>query len=126
MIDGYSRKGSPDEALRVFCSMRGMNVRPNDVTMISVVSACSQLGDLSLGTSVHEYMEEYGVNVSVNLMNALVDMYGKCGCLDSAMMSFDGMESKEIFSWIIMMNAYAKCGDLELKGKFLKRCRRET
>ena len=117
MIDGYSRKGLPDEALRVFCSMRETSVRPNEVTMVGVVSACSQLGDLSLGKSVHEYVEEFGVSVSVNLMNALVDMYGKCGCLDSARRVFDGMESKDVFSWTSMMNAYAKCGDLETARK---------
>lgn len=114
VIDGYSTVGGPDEALRMFYLMWGAGVRPNEVTMVSLVSACSQLGILSLGKSVHKYVEKSGVSVSVNLTNSLVDMYGKCGCLVAARKVFDGMEGRDAFSWTSMMNAYAKCGHLEL------------
>ncbi|ONK57902.1 uncharacterized protein A4U43_C09F5450 [Asparagus officinalis] len=84
IIDGYSQSGSPNEAVKMFYLMRFANVRPNEVTMVSVISTCSQLGVLKLGKSIHECLEKYGVNVSVNVMNALVDMMhgnlelGKC------------------------------------------------
>lgn len=117
IIDGYSQSGSPNEAVKMFCLMRIANVRPNEVTMVSVISTCSQLGVLNLGKSIHECLEKYGVNVSVNVMNALVDMYGKCGCLNSARKVFDEIEIKDVFSWTSMMNAYAKCGELELARK---------
>lgn len=120
MIDGYSQEGLPDEALRLFYQMLLMNIQPNEVTMITVLSAISQLGHLRLGKLVHEYIWKSNINVMVNLMNALVDMYGKCGCVDSAREVFDSMGIKDVFSWTSMVNAYAKCGDLELSRQFFE------
>ncbi|XP_008791830.2 pentatricopeptide repeat-containing protein At2g22410, mitochondrial-like [Phoenix dactylifera] len=118
MIDGYSQKGLPDEALRLFYRMLLMSIQPNEVTMITVLSAISQLGHLRLGKLVHEYIRKSDLNVTINLMNALVDMYGKCDCVDSAREVFDSMGIKDVFSWTSMVNAYAKCGDLQLARKF--------
>nr|XP_029118441.1 pentatricopeptide repeat-containing protein At2g22410, mitochondrial-like [Elaeis guineensis] len=120
MIDGYSQKGLPDEALRLFYRMLLMNIQPNEVTMITVLSAISQLGHLRLGKLVHEFIWKSEMNVTVNLMNALVDVYGKCGCVDSAREVFDSMGIKDVFSWTSMVNAYAKCGDLQLARQFFE------
>ncbi|XP_077210055.1 pentatricopeptide repeat-containing protein At2g22410, mitochondrial-like [Tasmannia lanceolata] len=114
LIDGYGQNNLPDEALRLFNLMVLRNVELNEVTMITVLSACSQMGVLSIGRSIHNYIEKKNVNLSVNLLNALVDMYSKCGCLDIAREVFDKMEHKDVFSWTSMINGYAKFGDLKL------------
>ncbi|CAL5097757.1 unnamed protein product [Urochloa decumbens] len=114
LVDGYARGGLPDEAWRVFCRMvvsEGM--RPNGVTLVAAVSAVGQMGLLGLGRTVHRSVAESGIGTSVNLDNALVDMFGKCGCLASATEVFDGMAAKDVYSWTSMVSAYAKCGDLE-------------
>ncbi|KAJ0977013.1 hypothetical protein J5N97_012487 [Dioscorea zingiberensis] len=112
MIDGYVRNGLAHEAFRMFSLMLASDVRPNEVTMISVLSACSQIGVLNLGKSAHAIMEKSDFDISVNLLNALVDMYGKCGCVDFARKVFDGMGIKDVFSWTSLLNGYAKSGDL--------------
>ncbi|MCL7042344.1 hypothetical protein MKW94_002291 [Papaver nudicaule] len=118
MIDGYVQKNFPDEALKLFYSMLSSNVGPNEVTMITILSACSMMGNLSLGGWIHEYIEKNNVNCTLNLVNALVDMYVKCGCLTTAREVFDKMEAKDVFSWTSMINGYAKDGNLELARKF--------
>ncbi|KAK9290955.1 hypothetical protein L1049_009135 [Liquidambar formosana] len=112
MIDGYGQENCPDEAMKLFDSMLSSGVEPNEVTMITVLSACSRKGDLVLGKSIHEYMKRKNVNCSINLLNALLDMYVKCGCLVTAREIFDKMETKDAFSWTSMVNGYAKCDDL--------------
>ncbi|XP_004963495.3 pentatricopeptide repeat-containing protein At2g22410, mitochondrial [Setaria italica] len=114
LVDGYARGGLPDEAWRVFCRMvvsEGM--WPNGVTLVAAASAVGQMGLLGLGRTVHCCVAESGIGTSVNLENALVDMFGKCGCLASAKEVFDGMAAKDVYSWTSMVSAYAKCGDLE-------------
>ncbi|KAJ7002068.1 pentatricopeptide repeat-containing protein [Populus alba x Populus x berolinensis] len=92
MIDGYSKHKWFDEALKLFDSMLMYGgVEPNEVTMIAVLSSCSQKGDLILGKTFHEYVKTRNVTRSLNLMNAILDMYVKCGCLDSAREIFDTM-----------------------------------
>ncbi|PKU73508.1 pentatricopeptide repeat-containing protein At2g22410, mitochondrial [Dendrobium catenatum] len=113
IIDGYSENGHYTDALRTFQCMLTIGVQLNAVTMITMLSVCSQTGFLNLGRSFHGYVEKSFLGENLNLMNALVDMYGKCGCLDSARRIFDWLDIKDVFSWTSMMSGYAKCGDLE-------------
>ncbi|CAN6558587.1 unnamed protein product [Malus baccata var. baccata] len=118
MIDGYAGSNCSDEAMELFGSMLLSNVEPNEVTMIAVLSACSERGDIGMGKSVHEYIQKKSVNCSLNLLNALLDMYVKCGCLLAAQETFDNMKVRDVFSWTSMVNGYAKCGDLDSARKF--------
>lgn len=114
MIDGYAQRNLPDETLKRFCLMVSMNVEHNDVTMIAVLSACSRVRIPTVGRKIHEYIKKSGVTLGVNMLNALVDMHVKCGCLDLAREVFEGMETKDVFTWTSMVNGYAKLGDLKL------------
>uniref|UniRef100_A0A7N2LUQ4 Pentatricopeptide repeat-containing protein n=1 Tax=Quercus lobata TaxID=97700 RepID=A0A7N2LUQ4_QUELO len=118
MIDGYVVHNCSEEALKLFNSMLMSDVEPNEVTMIAVLSACSLKGDLTMGKSIHEYIKKRNVNCSLNLQNAMLDMYVKCGCLVAAREVFDDMKIRDVFSWTIMVNGYAKFGDLDLARKF--------
>ncbi|XP_068664293.1 pentatricopeptide repeat-containing protein At2g29760, chloroplastic-like [Aristolochia californica] len=112
MIDGYAQKNLPNEALKLFCAMIERKVEPNEVTMVTVLSACSRMGILNLGRSIHKNIETNNEDVSVNVLNALLDMYVKCGSLDVAMVIFRKMEFKDVFTWTTSINGYAKAGDL--------------
>ncbi|CAA6664085.1 unnamed protein product [Spirodela intermedia] len=115
MIDGHAQVGSPGEALKlVRAMMLEGRAQPNEVTMITVLSSCSQLGLLNLGRSIHAFAVRYSMNMTTNLLNALIDMYGKCGCVDSARQVFAGMRAKDVFSWTSIVNGYAKSGNLKL------------
>ncbi|CAI0453999.1 unnamed protein product [Linum tenue] len=53
MIAGYVNVGQNDQALKLFEEMRNAGEHPDEVTMLSLLSACSQLGDLETGKSLH-------------------------------------------------------------------------
>uniref|UniRef100_A0A2C9W8J8 Pentacotripeptide-repeat region of PRORP domain-containing protein n=2 Tax=Manihot esculenta TaxID=3983 RepID=A0A2C9W8J8_MANES len=117
MIDGYSAHNCYNEAFKLFDSMLLSDVEPNEVTVISVLSSCSRKGDVSVGKSIHEYVKRKNLNHSLNLMNAILDMYVKCNCLAAARETFDNMRIKDVYSWTSMVNGYAKNGELELARK---------
>ncbi|XP_028771316.1 pentatricopeptide repeat-containing protein At2g22410, mitochondrial-like [Neltuma alba] len=118
MIDGYAAQNYSEEAMNLFKLMLSSGIEPNEVTFIALLSACSQEGYLSMGKSIHEFLEKKNNNRSLSLDNALLDMYVKCNCLTAATELFDKMESRDVFSWTSMVNGYAKCGDLESARKF--------
>ncbi|PKA64267.1 Pentatricopeptide repeat-containing protein [Apostasia shenzhenica] len=118
IIDGYLENSLPIEALRIFQCLSAAGVQSNAVTMIAVLSACSQMGFLDLGSSIHGYIEKSSLCDNLNMMNALVVMYGKCGCLGSAKKIFDEIEIKDVFSWTCMLSGYCRFGDLETARKF--------
>ncbi|KAI6674697.1 hypothetical protein NL676_002603 [Syzygium grande] len=113
MIDGYATHSCSNEALELFDLMLLGDVRPNEVTMIAALSGCSQKKDLNVGRKLHELIKRENVACSLNLLNALIDMYIKCDCLISAGEIFDNMETRDVFSMTSMVNGYAKFGELE-------------
>lgn len=116
MINAYVQNGYPLEALSLFRLMvEDPNCRPNHVTMVSVLSACAQLGDLELGRWVHEYMKSKGrkgvLESNTFLATALIDMYSKCGSLNKAKEVFDQMVSKDVVSFNAMIMGLAINGE---------------
>jgi pentatricopeptide repeat protein len=110
MISAYARASRPQEALALFDAMP---VQPDEVTMVSVVSACTALGDLVTGERLRHYVDSNGFGWLVSLRNALMDMYAKCGCLPEARALFDGMAIRSLASWNTLISAYASHGDEE-------------
>ncbi|KAK6247782.1 hypothetical protein QUC31_019347 [Theobroma cacao] len=117
LINGYVRSGRANEAIGVYRKMREEGVELDEVTMIGLVSSCAQLEELKLGIDFHKYIEEHGVNLTIPLANALMDMYVKCGNLEEAQRIFDNMEKKTIVSCTTMVVGYARLGHLDAARK---------
>ncbi|XP_004306129.1 PREDICTED: pentatricopeptide repeat-containing protein At1g74630-like [Fragaria vesca subsp. vesca] len=113
MISGYSQAKCSREALTLFWKMNCEGVMPDEVTMVSVISACTDLGDVQTGISIHRFIEENGFAWMVSLCNALIDMYAKCGCMDRAWQLFDSMSQKSYITWNSMISACANHGNAD-------------
>ncbi|KAK6144032.1 hypothetical protein DH2020_020852 [Rehmannia glutinosa] len=115
LINGYVRSGRGKEALMIYREMEmERNVDPDEITMIGVVMACTQLEDLKLGHEFHLYIRHHRLKMSVPLGNALLDMYVKCGDLEEAKKLFERMGEKTIVSWTTMVAGFAKFGYLDV------------
>lgn len=106
MIAGYLQTGQHEEALAFFRDMIGANVVPNESTLVTVLSACAQSGSLDFGKWVRSWIDKHGLGFNIHLVNALIDMYSKCGDLDMAFDLFEGLEQKDVISWNVMIGGY--------------------
>ncbi|KAL7106683.1 hypothetical protein ACP275_06G009300 [Erythranthe tilingii] len=111
MINGLAQNGYVDEAVECFHRMEEEGLKPNDVTMVGVLSACGKKSDVKFGRWVHSYIETNRIRLSLILCNAILDMYTKCGSMKDAKKLFDNMVEKDIISWTTMLAGYAKSGD---------------
>ncbi|KAJ8643893.1 hypothetical protein MRB53_005641 [Persea americana] len=86
--------------------------RPDERTLASVLPSVSRLGALSLGKWVHSYAENLGMEMNVFLGSALVDMYSKCGSIDSAIGVFNriGPLKRNVVLWNAMIGGFAMHG----------------
>jgi pentatricopeptide repeat protein len=107
MISGYAQNGYASEALVLF---RQMQVKPNRVTVVSVLPACADLANLQEGKRIHDYVIENGFESDVSVGTALVAMYAKCGSIEHALQLFDKMPKRDVVSWNAMIAAYAQSG----------------
>ncbi|MCL7037547.1 hypothetical protein MKW94_026168 [Papaver nudicaule] len=112
MISGYAQNGHGRDALGLFEEMvQSKNrTRPNEVTLVSVLSVCGNLVALDQGKWVHTYIERNGMRLSDNLGAALVDMYAKCGCVGTAVEIFWKLVQKDVSSWNALITGFAVNG----------------
>ncbi|KAK1308943.1 putative pentatricopeptide repeat-containing protein [Acorus calamus] len=106
LIDPCVTAGRPLDALLVFDLMRAQRVEPNAVNLVSVLKACTESSMLDVGWSVHRNIDRRGLGREVNvvLATALVDMYAKCGCIDSAVEVFEGFRGgADVVLWNAMI-----------------------
>ncbi|CAM8891530.1 unnamed protein product [Rhodiola kirilowii] len=110
MIGGYARAGRGVEAVEVFRNMQMTGCPPDDVTMVSVLSACTDAGALELGKWAESYVNKKGIQQSIELRNALIDMFAKCGDVDRAVRCFRSMEDRNVVSWTSLIVGMAMHG----------------
>ncbi|XP_076949596.1 pentatricopeptide repeat-containing protein At2g34400-like [Bidens hawaiensis] len=110
MISGYAQRGFPGSALELFEKMKGEGFEPNEMTLVSVLGACGDLGNLSLGRVIEGYVVDNKMKVNTYIGSALIGMYAKCGDLVSARRIFDRMSKKDLVTWNAMITGYAQSG----------------
>ncbi|PIA47892.1 hypothetical protein AQUCO_01400470v1 [Aquilegia coerulea] len=112
LIAGLAQGSRPRDALGLFKRMEVEGLKPNEVTVIGALSACSQLSALVEGEAVHRYVTEEGLDGNVQVCNVLIDMYAKCGSVAKALGVFDSMKcSKSLVSWNTIIMALAMHGN---------------
>ncbi|KAG7015321.1 Pentatricopeptide repeat-containing protein, partial [Cucurbita argyrosperma subsp. argyrosperma] len=86
MIVGYAMHGRAHSALQLFHEMLKTEIRPNKVTFIGVLSACSHAGMVEQGRQLFAKMEKYfNVTPSPDHYACMVDLLGRGGCLEEAL-----------------------------------------
>ncbi|KAL5560456.1 hypothetical protein UlMin_036667 [Ulmus minor] len=121
MISGYVQNGFCEEALQALDKMRAEGYEPDEITVVSVLSACAQLGLLDFGMEIHHMIIYKGIECNQIVQNAIVDMYAKCGDLTNARLVFEGMNERNTACWNAMISGLAIHGHckeaLELFGR---------
>ncbi|KAK1572330.1 hypothetical protein Q3G72_030926 [Acer saccharum] len=105
LINGYIQNGFPYHAIEIFHELGLSEISPDSGTMVSLLQACVLLNDLDLGSYIHGQIIKYAFQFDCHVMNALVDMYAKCGNLSSAEMLFYRTDfGKDEVSWNIIIS----------------------
>lgn len=85
LISGYGQHGKVKEVLDAFNRMIDEGFRPNSVTFLAVLSACSHGGLIDQGWDYFQSMKkDYGIHPGEKHYAAMVDLFGRSGRLDEA------------------------------------------
>ncbi|PRQ25491.1 putative tetratricopeptide-like helical domain-containing protein [Rosa chinensis] len=112
LISGFAQNGFAGHALEMVVEMQSCGFEPESASLVSSLLACSQVGLLKLGKSVHGYILKR-LEIGQVCGTAVIDMYSKCGSLSYARALFDQMVSRDLISWNAMIASYGihGCGE---------------
>jgi len=104
MISGYVQNKEGGRALEIFHHME--DLIPNEISIVGILCACTQFGNLRLGKEINGHVFRFELQTNAFISSALVDMYSKCGRLETAIQVFESSAKKSISSWNSMISAY--------------------
>ncbi|GMN44449.1 hypothetical protein TIFTF001_013641 [Ficus carica] len=110
MIAGYIQNYLHEEALELYLTMHRKRIDCARSTFSVLFQACSCLGSLQLGQSLHGQLIKTLFESNVYVGTSLIDMYSKCGSIADAHKSFICISSPNVAAWTALINAYAHNG----------------
>lgn len=122
VISALSLHGYGSASLNFYNDMRDNHERPDDVTFIALLNACSHAGLVKEGCKFFSCMErDYGVIPKMEHYGCIVDLLGRAGFLESALRLIDSMPfepGKTVLG--ALLSACVNYGDLEIGEKVVK------
>ncbi|KAG6505695.1 pentatricopeptide repeat-containing protein At5g66520-like [Zingiber officinale] len=110
LIGMYAQFGRFKEALDVFNEMQVCGIQPNQAAIVGALSACGSLGALDQGMWIHAFARRNAMELNRILGTALIDMYAKCGCIESAVEVFELMLERDVFAYTAMISGLSNNG----------------
>ncbi|XP_075108674.1 pentatricopeptide repeat-containing protein At4g25270, chloroplastic-like [Nicotiana tabacum] len=108
IISGYAENGLFEDALAIYFQMVEEGVEPDCYTFPRALKACGGVGLIHVGEEVHRHVIRRGLESNGFILNALVDMYAKCGDIVKARKLFDQIGTKDLVSWNSMLIGYIR------------------
>ncbi|OEL38648.1 Pentatricopeptide repeat-containing protein [Dichanthelium oligosanthes] len=123
IISGLAIHGLSIEAVELFAEMRRAGIRPNRITFLSVINACSHGGLVEQGLAFFKSMVyEYNINPEVKHFGCIIDMLGRAGRLSEAEQIIEGLPVEvNAVVWRTLLGCCSKYGEVEMGQRAIKK-----
>lgn len=96
IISALAMNGKTNKALELFSEMKQAGIRPDDITFIGVLSACSHGGLVEEGRRYFHSMKKfYQIEPKLEHYSCLIDLFGRAGLLKEAEDMIDDIPNKD-------------------------------
>ncbi|KAK4344997.1 hypothetical protein RND71_035173 [Anisodus tanguticus] len=109
MVRAYAENDCPDRAMSLFTELQHHKMRPDAMTILSILPVCAQMALSDLLKQCHAYVIRAFLN-DVYLIGALIDVYSKCATLGYAYKLFQSSSVKDLVMFTAMVGGYAMHG----------------
>lgn len=124
IIAACAHYSQSQESLQLFQQMIQSGISPTKVTFACTLSACTNIVALDYGKLIHNHIVEMDVEEDIYIINALIDMYWKCGSPESACKVFDNSSNRDVVTWNALIAGCTQYSSYEqVTFYFEKMCR---
>lgn len=115
MINGYAEHGCSQKAIDLFVKIHTCGLKPDSVTFIGVLTACSHAGLVDLGFRYFNLMiNEYRINPSKEHYGCMIDLLCRAGRLNDAECMIKSMPfQRDDVVWSTLLRACRVHGDVD-------------
>lgn len=123
IISGLSTHGSEKQALQIFSKMLEEGFKPNEITFVCVLSACSRAGLLDEGREMFNLMVHvHGIQPTIEHYGCMVDLLGRVGLLEEAEEIVQKMPHKEATAvWESLLGACRSHVNVEMAERVARK-----
>jgi pentatricopeptide repeat protein len=116
LLTGYAQFGRCREALALFYSLMAHGAAPNEATFLIALSACSHGGLVEEGEICFDRMAgACGVKPAAGHYACLVDLFGRAGRFDKAVVAVEGaLPLDRVSSWVSLLSSCRRWVKIEL------------
>ncbi|KAI5084892.1 hypothetical protein GOP47_0001061, partial [Adiantum capillus-veneris] len=112
MISAYINQGCSVKALELYQQMNRYCVKPNNVTFVSALDACTNLTAWKEGTLIHIAILDVGIKSNA-IWNALLKLYDTCGSPSDAINIFERMQGRDVVSWTSLIQLFVQSNQID-------------
>ncbi|KAF8400461.1 hypothetical protein HHK36_013759 [Tetracentron sinense] len=122
IIFGYAQHGQGKVALDLFSQMKEREVKPDHITFVAILTACSHIGLVEQGSCFLKSMEaDFGIPPRMEHYACGVDLFGRARRIDEAKALVESMPFEpDAMVWKTLLGACRICGDIELASEAAK------
>ncbi|KAM7462780.1 hypothetical protein LguiA_030901 [Lonicera macranthoides] len=119
LVSGYAQFGKANESINLFEEMLAHGLRPDGVTFVGVLSACSRAGLVERGRHLFESMvEKHGIVPIPDHYTCMIDLFSRAGQLKEAQNFIEKMPFRpDKIGWATLLSSCRNHGNLEI-GKW--------
>ncbi|XP_077243830.1 tetratricopeptide repeat (TPR)-like superfamily protein [Tasmannia lanceolata] len=110
IISGFVGNMEYEHAFRWFIKMIREDIKPNSLTLSSMLSASASLAALNQGVQIQAHVVKMDLEYDVSVQNSLVSMYAKCGNVNDAHQIFLSIDKPNLVSMNSMITGFAQHG----------------
>ncbi|KAI3411241.1 uncharacterized protein J3R85_018297, partial [Psidium guajava] len=106
IIVGYGRVADGLMAMKLIQEMLQKDFHPDELTLASVLSSCSNTSSSSEIMQIHAHTIKSGLESFLSVLNSLINAYSRCGHIDSASKCFGLVDEPDLVTWGTIIRGY--------------------
>ncbi|KAL6006425.1 hypothetical protein ACLOJK_037379 [Asimina triloba] len=113
MVTGYGRGGFWQQGLGLLSRIRNSGKMADGYPMVGLISCFGSPDFLETGQAMPGLCMKTGFDSSAHAGSALVNIYARFGCLNSARKNFNSLRERDLVSWTTLITGLSNSGECQ-------------